>query len=75
MKTHIINPIGSTFIKICWDGKKLSITGVEGPVKNGNAVGSYGQIIMHEWTGLDNLMKNGHLKWSSVYAICGSVDI
>ena len=41
--------IGSTFVKIVWDGKSLSITGVEGPTPNGNARGGCGQIDMHEW--------------------------
>lgn len=30
-------------------GRCLSITGVEGPLHNGNAVGGCGQIIMDEW--------------------------
>jgi hypothetical protein len=37
------------FVNIEWDGKRLSITGVEGPKANGNARGSCGQIIMSEW--------------------------
>lgn len=32
------------FATIRWDGKKLSITGVEGPKSNGDAMGSCGQI-------------------------------
>lgn len=32
------------FVKVRWDGKALSLTGVEGPKHNGNAVGSCGQI-------------------------------
>ena len=39
----------SVFCRIQFDGKKLSITGVEGPLRNGNAVGSCGQINMYEW--------------------------
>lgn len=45
-------PYGSVFCKIQFnkDGKeKLSISGVEGPKKNGNAKGSCGQIDMHPW--------------------------
>ena len=34
------------FCSIKWDGAKLSITGVEGPRKNGDAWGSCGQIVM-----------------------------
>lgn len=49
MKQHIINPIGDTFVKIQWDGKRLSITGVEGPKSNGDCSGACGQIVMHEW--------------------------
>jgi len=42
---------GDVFCKIKFDPAKhsLSITGVEGPKRNGNALGSFGQIIMHEW--------------------------
>lgn len=55
IKKHTIKPIktaeGYTYITIEWDDvkKNLSITGVEGPKANGNAFGSCGQIIMHEW--------------------------
>ena len=31
------------FVKIEWDGKRLSMTGVEGPLRNGDAMGSCGQ--------------------------------
>lgn len=34
------------FAKIEWDGKRLSISGVEGPMKSGNCRGSCGQIII-----------------------------
>jgi hypothetical protein len=37
------------FLTVAWDGKKLSMTGVEGPKGNGDAHGSCGQIAMHEW--------------------------
>ena len=40
---------GSVFCRIKFDGTRLSITGVEGPKRNGNCRGSCGQIIMHEW--------------------------
>ena len=33
------------FIKIVWDGQNLSITGVEGPRKNGDCAGSCGQCL------------------------------
>ena len=32
------------FVSIKWDGDRLSIAGVEGPRRNGNAAGSCGQI-------------------------------
>lgn len=35
------------FCKIEYENKKLSITGVEGPSRGGNALGSCGQIEMH----------------------------
>lgn len=35
----------SLFIKIKWDGRRLSITGVEGPTASGNAAGSCGQVV------------------------------
>lgn len=35
----------SLFIKIKWDGRRLSITGVEGPTASGNAAGSSGQVV------------------------------
>lgn len=41
--------IGSTFIKIQFKDGKLSITGVEGPLQNGDAKGACGQINTHEW--------------------------
>lgn len=31
------------------DSGELSITGVEGPMRNGDARGGCGQIVMHEW--------------------------
>jgi hypothetical protein len=34
------------YAKIEWDGRELSITGVEGPRSNGDAFGSSGQIVM-----------------------------
>ena len=40
----VINPVSSTFCKIKFDGKKLSISGVEGPMANGNCRGGCGQI-------------------------------
>jgi len=38
---------GSTFCKIKWLGDRLSITGVEGPRKDGNCRGGCGQIEDH----------------------------
>lgn len=37
------------FVKIRFDGDRLSITGVEGPKRDGNCHGSCGQIAMHAW--------------------------
>ncbi len=37
----------SIFCKIKWNDGKLSISGVEGPFKNGDCAGSCGQIDMH----------------------------
>lgn len=46
--TKIVHPgrtaVGSVFCKIVFDGRKLSITGVEGPKPDGDAAGSCGQI-------------------------------
>lgn len=56
--TKIINPCKTqtdayrtydTFCKITYKDGKLSITGVEGPYKDGNCAGACGQIVMHEW--------------------------
>lgn len=41
---------GDIFCKIEIHDGKLSITGVEGPMRNGHAKGSCGQIVMHEWS-------------------------
>jgi hypothetical protein len=38
------NANGSAYCKIQWDGKRLSITGVEGPHHGGDCKGSCGQI-------------------------------
>lgn len=55
-QVHVIRPfaqkdIGWTFITIKYDPikKSLSITGVEGPLHNGDCRGSCGQINVHEW--------------------------
>lgn len=40
---------GRIFITIKWDGRMLSISGVEGPRSNGDCQGSCGQIDMHPW--------------------------
>lgn len=40
---------GSVYAKIGFASGKLSITGVEGPMRNGDCKGSCGQINMHEW--------------------------
>ena len=42
-------PSGNVFISIKCQGGNLSITGVEGPKANGDALGSCGQIVMHDW--------------------------
>ncbi len=44
-KTHT-NRTYSIFIKVKYDDKKLSITGIEGPRSNGSCIGSCGQIVM-----------------------------
>jgi hypothetical protein len=36
---------GRVFVAVKWDGSRLSITGVEGPKRNGDATGSCGQCI------------------------------
>lgn len=41
--------LGSLFCRIEFKNGKLSITGVEGPKRDGNAFGSCGQIIMSDW--------------------------
>ena len=48
--TDIDGRIVSVFVFVEFDGRKLSITGVEGPKSNGDAHGACGQIDMHEWT-------------------------
>ena len=35
------------YCQITWDGRRLSITGVEGPRLDGDCYGSSGQIVMH----------------------------
>lgn len=40
-------PEGNVFCKIKFDGKKLSISGIEGPMRNGDCRGSCGQILDH----------------------------
>lgn len=42
-------PYGSVFAKIGIAGGTLSISGVEGPTRGGNARGGCGQIDMHPW--------------------------
>lgn len=41
--------VGNLFCKITYSMGKLSITGVEGPMRNGNAKGGCGQIVMSDW--------------------------
>ena len=41
----------SVYCKVRYDGTRLSITGVEGPLASGNCLGGCGQIDMH-WTPL-----------------------
>lgn len=45
----IDNRLASIFIKIEFNDDKLSITGVEGALSNGNALGSCGQIEFGYW--------------------------
>lgn len=40
----------SVFVKVKFDGKRLSISGVEGPTHGGNAKGSCGQITISPQT-------------------------
>ena len=40
---------GRLYAKVQFKDGKLTITGVEGPLPNGNARGSCGQIVMSEW--------------------------
>ena len=42
-------PNGNVFSHIQFKDGKLSMTGVEGPKHDGNARGSCGQIVWHEW--------------------------
>lgn len=55
----IINPgvgkYGRVYCKIKYDGKSLSISGVEGPKANGNCRGSCGQIQDELLTSLTSL--------------------
>lgn len=44
-----VGPYGSVFCRITFQGGSLSITGVEGPMRNGDAKGSSGQIVMSPW--------------------------
>jgi hypothetical protein len=37
----------SVFVRAKYDGERLSLTGVEGPLRNGDALGGCGQIEMH----------------------------
>lgn len=48
----------SVFCKIEFNGGRLSITGVEGPTSNGDAIGSCGQIVMH-------LREQGAAAWAT----------
>lgn len=43
---HALVPV---FLTVEWDGKRLSMSGVEGPERDGHAWGSCGQIDMHPW--------------------------
>lgn len=40
---------GNVYCRIEFKTGKLSITGVEGPKANGDALGACGQIVMHDW--------------------------
>lgn len=39
----------SLFCSIKFNDGRLSITGVEGPMRSGNCRGGCGQVVMHEW--------------------------
>jgi hypothetical protein len=39
----------SVYVKAEWDGHRLSISGVEGPMPSGNCFGGCGQIDMYDW--------------------------
>ncbi len=46
---RLLNPgsgdCGQVFVRIDWDGERLSLVGVEGPKQNGDARGSSGQCV------------------------------
>jgi hypothetical protein len=44
----------STWVRVSWDGKRLSFVGVEGPRESGNALGSCGQIEHRIYTRTDD---------------------
>jgi hypothetical protein len=41
--------VGDLWVKVQFNDGNLSLSGVEGPKLNGDARGSCGQIVMHEW--------------------------
>lgn len=55
-------PDGSIYCKIEFDGRKLSISGVVGPLSNGDARGGAGQIVMS----FKECDKRGHLSLSDI---------
>lgn len=66
--------VGMLFCEIAFSEGQLSVSGVEGPKRNGNAKGSCGQIIMDEWeiasfaTGWDeDLVQRFREVWATWY--------
>jgi hypothetical protein len=50
VRLYANGPAVSLFCRIEFADGRLSITGVEGPTRNGNARGGCGQIVMNPWS-------------------------
>lgn len=50
------------YVEIGWDGKRLSISGVEGPKANGDCLGGAGQIRLDHVVPLDSGVDTGKLQ-------------
>jgi hypothetical protein len=53
----------SIYCEIRFDGKRLSISGVEGPLKSGNCLGGCGQIDMHLKDEVENIKPAKGWNW------------